>query len=713
MPGINPEKAFGPTNINGVSGNGRLAAAFSRDGELTVLRWPSPSYFDHVSYLTRDYYAPRMGAAPNDGSSAAIAWSADGVSGVSWLYDPQWAHIQYYWSDDVSILVTLMVNAELGLTVVQTDFVRPYDDVLVRRYDIVRDPSSMVQRASLIYFENFNPCRDKVPYFPVIDWVLDDLNDFAVAYTSEYDALIHFRPQNPDDSLLRPYLGESQPVIDGVVSMLDEIFPLDAGEEYPPIYIAIGGDVPTSAHQCGVEDKTEGMDADAYWDLADGRLSNNSMAIGLTTGALQWDLPENLDTASITVFVALASSAKEALSMVREAAQLGYEYLFDECRSEWESWLGDALLPDTDDEGIVATCKRTLQALRIGTDAETGCMVASISTQPPYYVDWPRDGAFFNYALDLAGYHDMVTAHNLFYASVARSIVGSFEMNYYPDGMVGGPLFMEIDADGIITWEMWNHAQFLEGEERAAYLEAVYPTIRESADFMVRWRDEKTGLPLPTFEMDSPVPVQGLAGALGVYHGLRAAIEAGTEMGESEERLNRWRARLEELREAIIREFWDEERGTFRQGGFGAVYALFPEPFFPEGDPRNESHARALWEDLEPHVKKEVEWGAYSWMNLIALIPLWKDDPAKRPLLEEALRVMLTELPTRDTHHYGEGYAIVDTGQGREFENHVAMPHLGAHAQNFIAAMLFYGPAQPEEDGESDEEGGDGEGCGC
>ena len=67
IPEPNPESMFGPTNINGVAGNGRLAAGFSRQGELTVLRWPTPSNYDHMSYLTSDFYAPRMGAPVNDG----------------------------------------------------------------------------------------------------------------------------------------------------------------------------------------------------------------------------------------------------------------------------------------------------------------------------------------------------------------------------------------------------------------------------------------------------------------------------------------------------------------------------------------------------------------------------------------------------------------------------------------------------------------------
>jgi len=708
---VNPESVFGPTNVNGVSGNGHLAAGFSREGELTVLRWPTPSHFDQVSYLTRDYYAARMGADPNDGSFAGIAWTSGEASGMSWFRDPEWLHFQSYWSDDTSILVTIMVNEQLGLTVVQTDFVRPYKDVLVRHYDITRDPASFVEEASLIYFENFNPCREKIPYIPVIDWVFDFLNDFAVVYSSRHDALIHFRPQAAISGRLEPFLRADQSVIDDVVSGLDDLFPSNPDDPYPPVYIAIGANFQSGSHQCGVEDQTGGQFVDAYWDSLDGKLVNNSLSLELTDGAMAYPLPPDLSSASLTVFIALAHSNDAALSLLEESRELGYEFIFEECREEWEEWVGQAFLPNTDNQKILATCKRSLQALRIGRDADSGCMVASLSTQPPYYVDWPRDGVFYNLALDLAGYHDIVTSHNLFYAKVQRPVTGSYEMNYYPDGMPGGPLVLEIDQDGMITWQMWDHAKYLEGEEREEYLKAVYPAIRRSADFMVLWRDPRNGLQLHSFEMDSALPIQGLAGAMGVYQGLMAAIQAGAEMGESQEVLDEWGYRAAELREAIVRKFWDEGKGTFNQGGFGAVYTLFPCPLFPSGDPRNESQAWALWNALEPHVNKTVEQGAYSWMNIIALAPLWRDDPTKRMLLEWAAEVLLTELPTPDTHHYGEGYILLDTDEGRVFENHVAMPHLGAHAQTFAGAMLLFGPKAQDAD---EDEGGVGEGgCGC
>ena len=43
-----------PTNINAISGIGRLTAAFSGNGVLTALKWPSPGHPDQLDYLATE-----------------------------------------------------------------------------------------------------------------------------------------------------------------------------------------------------------------------------------------------------------------------------------------------------------------------------------------------------------------------------------------------------------------------------------------------------------------------------------------------------------------------------------------------------------------------------------------------------------------------------------------------------------------------------------
>src|SRR5438105_14573959 len=70
------EHLLGATDINAAIGNGGATAGFSSQGELTVLRWPSPSYFQHVDFATSagegNRQLPHFGARDNQGSFAGV-----------------------------------------------------------------------------------------------------------------------------------------------------------------------------------------------------------------------------------------------------------------------------------------------------------------------------------------------------------------------------------------------------------------------------------------------------------------------------------------------------------------------------------------------------------------------------------------------------------------------------------------------------------------
>src|SRR5215470_8274136 len=52
VPNAYGELQLGATNVNAALGSGRLTATVSRCGELTSLKWPGPSFYDQLAYLT-------------------------------------------------------------------------------------------------------------------------------------------------------------------------------------------------------------------------------------------------------------------------------------------------------------------------------------------------------------------------------------------------------------------------------------------------------------------------------------------------------------------------------------------------------------------------------------------------------------------------------------------------------------------------------------
>ena len=83
------ELQLGATNVNAALGSGKLTAAFSRCGELTVFKWPGPSYYGQLDYLASNApnarTLPHFGALDSQGAFPGIAYRTARGRGFTWL----------------------------------------------------------------------------------------------------------------------------------------------------------------------------------------------------------------------------------------------------------------------------------------------------------------------------------------------------------------------------------------------------------------------------------------------------------------------------------------------------------------------------------------------------------------------------------------------------------------------------------------------------
>lgn len=473
------ELQLGATNVNAALGSGALTAAFSRCGELTVLKWPGPSYYDQLQYLSSNAanarLLPHLGALDDQGAFPGLAYrTTSGRSGFTWLRDDAWTHTQRYSADTSDVLVDEAVNEVLGLRVTGTHFVLPDRNVLVNNYEVARTAHSHVRQATLVFYANFAPTLARLPLFPVADWGLDFKNDFAVVYDSRRHALLHFVPRSAADfphdytsvnALLRSpprTRRQLQRAVDELVTGLTE----------PGVYIALGARPHDDGFQAGFDDaplcqqesdlieRVLGMfqlppalvgaarslfscqavianpggalaacraangwryTADnAYGDAQDGRLSRSPIAACQANAALARRLRFHHGHATATFDITIGATRDEAYGLLRDARATDPAVQRAGTEAWWAQWLAPAHLPNTDDPLVSAFARRSLIVMRTATDNASGAIVASIDTQGPYGEDWVRDGSFINHALDVAGFHDAVGRHERFYARVQR-----------------------------------------------------------------------------------------------------------------------------------------------------------------------------------------------------------------------------------------------------------------------------------------------------
>jgi len=717
----------GATNINGAVGNSGLSAGISLWGELTVLRWPSPSFYDHLNYTTNhnwpDYSfcdsrmtkdapgtyglnrRPKV-LVENMGSFAGLYYFTGTTGALIWLNNPYWSLEQTYLTEDSNVLVTRFLHPGLGLKATQYDFVLPDKDVLVRHYLIEKLSGSAVTSASFIYYENLAPGLTKVDGYPIHQ--NDSGNDFAVAYSSERQVLLHFITSKRNLSILDPLLGKSsasQSEVDNFIEGLQE-----DGK-----YIAIGSETPPSGHQCGRDDFTPCTKDTGWVNQPQGAFTNITTTAGALSGssiagcqadaALSYPMTFNdLNSAEFTIFFTFAETAQEALTLLDEARSTPYKEHLASTEELWKKWLSTAALPKTSDPQVIKFSKRTLISLKMGQDRDSGAIVASIALQPNYGEDWSRDGSFFNLALDIAGYHKLVTKHNLFYAQVQRkktvslAPAGSWDTNYYADGRIGMvvPPF-EIDETGFALWTLVSHAKFIDDPcERSGYLKEVYPSVRLAAELLRTCKDPTNNLQCRANEDDNQAFTQTLHGAVTTYLGLVSAVEAGRVLGESLDVVEGWRARAEELK-AIILSSYDpsEKRFVKYLGGRGGYWLIWPARVLPENDPRIQDQAEHLYKnDLLPGLLKQTSGFGYINELALALTKAWKGNPSMEQRVQDALRICFYELPTPGTDLLGEVEIVEDLdGDGiPEFQNRVAMPHIWKQTINYLFAMAAFSP---------------------
>jgi hypothetical protein len=703
--------AANPCDVNGIVSNGGLAAAYSEAGPITVLKYPSPSYYDQVCWLSMQGNAKGFGAIDDMGVFAGVSVQIGSLQTTSWFRDATWTHQQSYLSPDSAVLVTVYESASLGLRVTQKSFVHPTEDFLADHFEIERLPGSPVaDQAQLLYYENLSPCCAKIPFAPVLDVYGDLLNDFACAYHSGDDALVHFKPENANYFKLAAFSSAPHPDLQADTDAWIDSLTTTFG---PGVYFAIGSDAPSSGHQVGqdtgdVPAPASAVDRCAYAECCSGSLTGNPIAYVQANGALSRAIDLSQGNVPATFYIAagqLPDGPKGARTNLQTARASAFAVHLAAVEQDWQTWLSGARLPNPPaDAQTVAVAKRSLIVVRESTDRNTGAIVASIATQLPYGEDWPRDGAFINYALDVAGYPDMVTKHNIFYSSVQRStglFAGTFDMNFYADGVPGGPIPLEIDEASFGVWTMSAHAAFISSAtERAAYLAQVYPAIKRGADFVAGWRNPITGLQLPANEDDNLAFTASLHGATAILTALDAALVAGNDVNESPAVLQAWQGRRDELAAAIQRTYWyPPVQAYYDPGGTGnpvgpavqpSAWLVWPAQILPYSDPTIQSTCDFLFQALEQVVQQQVTESAYDGKTTLALAQAWQGDPTKIAQLRTAFATFTHDLPTDGTLHVGEFYKLGKRNGVTRWTSENDVPHVWEHMLIYHTAVTLY-----------------------
>ena len=675
---------FGPTDINATSGNQRLSVALNDKATVTVLKWPSPSFFDQIKYRTTDRAEPLLGALPNEGALIGVAWTpdpgrkeGDPAWGFSWLRE--WRGSQRYASGNSDEVITTFRKKGLGLSAKVKDVVASDQDTLLRKVKVTRTTTSPVRTVRIFAFANYNPVVSKFRGAPTNDWCSEGDNDAGAIYDPEADAIVHARS--------------------GV----------DEGTGAPSsVALALGFDRTSRGHQVGIDTYQAGSEGlSAYDDAADGSLSGENEAAGQADAAMfrQHSL-RRTRSAGVTVLMSAADTAENVLAQLAGARARSYGKMRKSKMGWWQGWLGSAKLPKGAPRPVVKLSKRALISLRQATDATSGLMATSIATQTPLGFDRIRDAAYTNIALAKAGHPEMVQKRNVRLGQLqasnfskppggAATPPGNWATGFYSDGVVAGSRSHEIDETGLGIWMLWEHYR---ATGNKAYLNssAVYEAIQGAAHYLtddapLGCRDPATGLLCLSDDEQSSAPRRALVGAQAAWLGLGAAVKAARIRGNEVALQNaeKWQARRKELKAAIKATYLSDDCGCYASDYRVGGTTLWPVKLagYRTGIARRQ--AAENWIHIRRAMRGKDKIGDLEARALLGNAYVWTDSTGKRKL-RKALKWLAGAPATNKTKMLGRSWMSWPEEEGR-ITPMVSQPHAWHMAMYYLAALKVYG----------------------
>ncbi len=703
------ESMSGASNYATALGNGRLFVEISPWAELAVFRWPNPTYADHLRYFTfengitlaegkpvrlgddapsKDWARYGRPVEPCHGLGSSAGAVLPGGE-VAWSHDPAWKSSRSFEPEDSTILRTTLQGDNVEITV--EDFLHPELDLMVRDYTVKG-------ARKFLYHGSFAPLLISSAHAVESD---PKEAGYATAYLADSDAVVHFKPRRKGLSM--PELTEDNLSADSI----DRAFP--EGGVFVAWKILQG----SQGHQAGPDacEDEKGVSGPLR-DSRDGQLSGNDLYIGKGDAALSRTIDPIAGRVSVAVSV--SRTAKGAVALLQKAKSQGPDSLHEQSRQHWQETSASIYLPQGPGEVTEQVCRRSVLNLIQGQGDEHGSVVASVSRQPHYHFDWPRDGAFFDLTLDMAGFPGRVDRHHEYYRKTqyrdkldfAFIKTFNFELPFYrprghwppnmaADGTAGSipkVLQFEIDETALMVWDFWRHERVLAGTKADEYRRRMKKTMGLAADATFDYVDFKQAWTKPAVEDDNFPPDATLHGVAAVLTGMAAACDAGPRWGFSEERTEKW-CRAARVLKKGVRERIGKDSIRERTGWRGLSWSLWPAPVF---DDFNAPAARSIKAELARRIREKVDKQtpgfAYLGEEIFSLALADREQGEYTGLLKEALKFLTSEVPFPGTNCYGEVTLWIEMDGEKLSQQRTSIPHIWNGVTVYLAAMAVYEP---------------------
>ncbi|MCY6958649.1 glycoside hydrolase family 15 protein [Clostridium brassicae] len=420
-----------------------------------------------------------------------------------WRNEGEWEYSQGY-IKDTNILKSKALHLKYNIEIESIDFCTLRQDIVVKKY-IIKNNSSKGLDLKFIFKSGFA--------------IKDSIKFNSLYFDKENDALVHYK----QDCVLA--VGSSEEISEYTVS--------------------------------NVKDQAEL-----------GKLNGDDTAQG-TEGALLFELNQ-VDSGEervITIFITPGRNKEDALRLLQNAKKLKAEKLYCDTEKYWNEYLNKANNIDIIDDGLQNLYKRSLLAIALMYNKETGGFLAApefdeyITKSGGYGFCWPRDGAFIANAMLKAGYENM--SKNFYeWAVNVQEKEGFWDQRYYMSGLKAPTWGVQIDETASVVWGMNEYYKQTGDNE---FIKYIWDSVYKAAEFLCNSIDSETNLPIPTMDLWEERKGEHTYSCAAVEAGLRGAANIAKELGYNEYE-KKWRICSEKIKESIEYNLWNSARQSFYRG---------------------------------------------------------------------------------------------------------------------------------------------------
>jgi len=320
-----------------------------------------------------------------------------------------------------------------------------------------------------------------------------------------------------------------------------------------------------------------------YKDAEDGVLGKNAVEHGSVDSVIRFSMScEPNEKARLYYWICAEESLDTAYKLNELVLQKTPASIVHSTESYWTAWLKtrrhDLTGLNKEQQRLFDT---SLFILRSHMDNRGSIIASADSAMMEYGKDdytymWPRDAAFIVMTMCKAGYAETTKPFFKFCQDVLHED-GYLHHRYRSDESLGSTwhaatsqsewlkdkilqLPIQEDESASVLVALWR---YYEATKDLEFIEDLYkPLIEKIATFLVRFRNEVTMLPLPSYDLwEEKIGVSTYTCA-AVYGGLQAAAKF-SELLDKRNHMREYRKAAEEIKKATVDHLYSEKQQSF------------------------------------------------------------------------------------------------------------------------------------------------------